>query len=283
MKILATYLLGFVALLILLPIREVGAFSGIDPMWQYTQENQSSLCIHYRPVVVSLPDSVKKIITCNDEVSSILKEVGSDSNVVEIVFDGYIEDLRHIVGVYVTRERELIWEKIPFQTEIEYTKELPHRKKVIVKRGATGRRGVIKETVIYSDGKRKSAVVSKWIEYEPQTEYARVGTQYDLKTIEINGKKVSYWKTIKVLATSYDKTCYGCNDITATGAKLKKGVVAVDPKIIPMHTQMYIPGYGFGKAEDTGGKIKGNRIDLAYDDIRYGDWSRRWVTIYIID
>lgn len=261
----------------------MSAFSGIDPMWRYAKKEDASHCFQYRPIIVSLPDQTKTLVTCREDSLEILEEAGASRDKVELIFDGFIDNVRHIVAVYVRRERILEWEKIPFQTDITYTKDLPHRKKVIDKRGATGRRGVIKETVTYSDGKKKTNIVSKWIEHEPRTEYARVGTQYDLKTTEIDGKKISYWRTLKVLATSYDKTCYGCNDITATGAKLKKGIVAVDPKIIPMHTQMYIPGYGFGKAEDTGGKIKGERIDLAYDDIRYGNWSRRWVTIYIID
>ena len=74
---------------------------------------------------------------------------------------------------------------------------------------------------------------------------------------------------------------------TATGQRLRKGIVAVDPKVIPLHTKMFITGsveYGLGVAEDTGGVIKGNIVDLAYmsysECIQFG---RRQMQVYILD
>ena len=75
---------------------------------------------------------------------------------------------------------------------------------------------------------------------------------------------------------------------TATGERLRKGIVAVDPREIPMHTEMYIASntveYGYGIAEDTGGLIKGNIIDLAYmtydECIQFG---RRNMWVYFIE
>ena len=75
---------------------------------------------------------------------------------------------------------------------------------------------------------------------------------------------------------------------TATGATLAKGIVAVDPKVIPLHTKMYITSdsveYGVGVAEDTGGAIKGDIVDLAfmsYDEcIQFG---RRNMWVYILE
>jgi murein DD-endopeptidase MepM/ murein hydrolase activator NlpD len=60
-------------------------------------------------------------------------------------------------------------------------------------------------------------------------------------------------------------------------------VIAVDPKVIPYGTHMYIPGYGYGVALDTGGAIKGQKIDLFYDTIQEANnWGRRWVTIQLL-
>lgn len=68
--------------------------------------------------------------------------------------------------------------------------------------------------------------------------------------------------------------------ITATGTHAHYGTVAVDPSVIPLGTKMYIPGYGYGVAEDTGGAIKGNRIDLFFDDVDEAlHWGRRTVTV----
>ena len=87
---------------------------------------------------------------------------------------------------------------------------------------------------------------------------------------------------LRVFSTSYDKNCPGCNEVTASGLPTGYGVVAVDPKVIPLGTKLYIPGYGLAVAGDTGGAIKGNKIDLGFDDVKHGWWSARFVEIYIL-
>ena len=71
--------------------------------------------------------------------------------------------------------------------------------------------------------------------------------------------------------------------ITATGIKATWGVVAVDPKVIPLGSRVYVPGYGFAIAADTGGAIKGSKIDLCMED--YGQAiqiGRRPVEVYVL-
>ncbi|MCL1988372.1 MAG: 3D domain-containing protein [Firmicutes bacterium] len=71
---------------------------------------------------------------------------------------------------------------------------------------------------------------------------------------------------------------------TATGIRAEHGIVAVDPNVIPLGTRLYIEGYGFAIAADTGGAIRGNKIDLfmySYEDaIRFG---RRTVTVFVLE
>lgn len=73
------------------------------------------------------------------------------------------------------------------------------------------------------------------------------------------------------------------NGITAIGLRARKGIVAIDPKVIPLGTKLYIPGYGEAFAGDTGGRIKGNKIDLAFDSLeecyRFG---RRRIRVYLV-
>ncbi|KRF63770.1 hypothetical protein ASG99_21500 [Bacillus sp. Soil768D1] len=73
-------------------------------------------------------------------------------------------------------------------------------------------------------------------------------------------------KEITVRATAYTADCQGCSGTTATGIDLKANpdakVVAVDPSVIPLGSKVYVEGYGYATAEDTGSAIKGNRIDI---------------------
>jgi len=84
-------------------------------------------------------------------------------------------------------------------------------------------------------------------------------------------------------ATAYLPTDGDGQCITATGIRATAGVVAVDPEVIPLGSRVYIPGYGFAIAADTGGAIIGNRIDLCMEDydeaIQFG---RRPVKVYVL-
>jgi len=89
-------------------------------------------------------------------------------------------------------------------------------------------------------------------------------------------------RTLNVYATWYSAASAGGSGVTATGTGVYKGIVAVDPRVIPLGTRMYIPGYGYATAADTGSGILGNHIDLGYgaDDVK--DWRTRWVDICIL-
>lgn len=77
-------------------------------------------------------------------------------------------------------------------------------------------------------------------------------------------------------------TCYDLPGTTATGVPVGRGVVAVDPSVIPLGSRLYIPGYGNGVAADIGGGIRGNIIDLWFPTYaECAAWGRRTVTITV--
>ncbi len=174
-------------------------------------------------------------------------------------------------------------QKIPYNERIVNDPDLEFGTTKVVSPGSEG----VKELVyrkLYLDGKLVSTeLVSEKIVKKPQDRIIHKGTKRVCKEVVVGGRKIKYYAKLRVWATSYDHTCKGCSHWTATGKYLTRGIIAVDPKVIPLHTTLYVPGYGFGQAEDTGGAIKGKKIDLAFDDIRHGTWRARYVDVYLLD
>lgn len=141
-------------------------------------------------------------------------------------------------------------------------------------------------------------VVNGWVEisYNGQTGYVskyylRGGSSKE-QSNDSNQKK-SYTKketskkssnksgrTITMEATAYNEP----GGLTASGTRARVGAVAVDPNFIPLGTRLYIEGYGYATAEDTGGAVKGNIIDLYMNsESEVYNWGRRPVQVTILD
>ncbi|RBW68677.1 3D domain-containing protein [Bacillus taeanensis] len=95
-------------------------------------------------------------------------------------------------------------------------------------------------------------------------------------------------KEVSVTATAYTAYCTGCSGVTATGVDLRSNpnqkVIAVDPNVIPLGSEVYVEGYGHAIAADTGGAIKGNRIDvfIPTKDQAF-DWGVKEVKVQILN
>ena len=85
-----------------------------------------------------------------------------------------------------------------------------------------------------------------------------------------------------VEATAYTPYDGSQTGRTATGRKAEFGVIAVDPRVIPLNSLVYVEGYGFAVAADTGGAIKGNRIDVCFlSNATANKWGRKKVVIHV--
>ncbi|QGP92016.1 3D domain protein [Neomoorella glycerini] len=117
-------------------------------------------------------------------------------------------------------------------------------------------------------------LLETWIEVQPQPRIVAYGSRaYPAVTAARAGD------TLKVIATAYTHT----GNRTATGIWPYRGIVAVDPRVIPLGTRLYVEGYGYAVAQDTGGLIKGNRIDIFVDsEAEAIQWGRRPVTVRIL-
>ncbi|PWA10073.1 hypothetical protein DCC39_11810 [Pueribacillus theae] len=113
----------------------------------------------------------------------------------------------------------------------------------------------------------------------------KAATNKKQATAKKASKKPAY-KTMTVKATAYTASCKGCSGITATGINLKKNpnakVISVDPKQIPLGSKVWVEGYGEAIAGDTGGAMKGNKIDLHMPTKKKAlNWGVRTVKIKV--
>src|SRR5699024_6115454 len=105
---------------------------------------------------------------------------------------------------------------------------------------------------------------------------------------EQSNEASSNGETKTVTATAYTAECNGCSGVTSTGIDLNadpnKKVIAVDPSVIPLGTEVYVEGYGKAVAGDTGGAIQGNKIDLHVPSKEEANsWGVQTVNVEILD
>ena len=153
-----------------------------------------------------------------------------------------------------------------------------------------GKDGVIQREyrVVIEDGlEKEKKLVKEW--QEPEVENTVI--YYAASTIRATGlapENFSSARTEHMYATWYNAASSGkaATDpnygFTRSGTPVTRGIVAVDPTVIPLGTRLYIPGYGFAVAADTGGGVIGKMIDLGFPDGVTPDWHTSWVDVYIL-
>lgn len=179
-------------------------------------------------------------------------------------------------------QEEIIIEQtpLPFEEEFQAAPDLEIDQRKVIQAGEYGifaRRIRVR----YEDGQEISRrVEEEWTARQPQNRIIGYGTNLVEHTTDTPDGTISYWRAITMYAVSYSPSSAG-GSITASGAPLKKGLVAVDTRYIPLGTRLYIPGYGEAIAADTGGGIRGRIIDLGYSDEDYVAWHQN-VTVYFL-
>jgi len=141
--------------------------------------------------------------------------------------------------------------------------------------------------IVYEDGKEIARqVVSEVVTKHPVQKIIAAGT-LGVLNLSRGGSKVLYTKNLRVRATAYCAAETG-GGRTASGTRPIRNAngystIAVDPRVIPLGTKVYVEGYGYAIAEDTGGAIKGNVIDLYFDSTSdMYNWGSRYVNVYIL-
>lgn len=173
--------------------------------------------------------------------------------------------------------------EIPFETESRENKDMFEGEKKVITKGEVGQKTENLKNTYVNGVLETTEVLKSEITKDPVKEVVEVGTKKG--TQAPNGKNAK--RVIVMQATAYDPTA---GSKTAMGTRARVGAVAVDPKVIPLGSKLYIESmdgfasYGYATAEDTGGAIKGNRIDLFYNsNAEANRFGRRNVKVYVLD
>jgi resuscitation-promoting factor RpfB len=245
-----------------------------------------------RPLNISVDGKIIHTRSRADVVQKLLAEEGIQLSGKDYSVPDVKTPLADGMTVQVMRVREeslIETEAIPFETQwqADPTTEIDDRDVV-----QAGVEGVKKRSILirYENGREVRRTIDReWVDAVPTTKIINYGTKlvhHDLTLSD--GSTISYWRKIRLHATSYTAATSGkarshpYYGVTYTGMQAGFGVVAVDPKIINLRAKLYVPGYGPAIAGDTGGRIKGLRIDLGYDESNLVLWYK-WVDAYLLD
>lgn len=233
-------------------------------------------------VTVAADGSEWEWVSSETTVGGILNEAGISLGVKDRVSPSLDTKAGQGMKIIVSRiEQRIVVQREPvqFKSRVKFDSSATGRR--IIQEGQNGEKEV-KYLVTLKDGvKVGSKPLSSWIVKKPLNQVVLISHPTQLAS---RGGRP--FRQITMAATAY--TPFHCGGSAsghaALGMMAGKGIVAVDPRVIPLGTQLYVEGYGFCLAADTGGAIKGARIDLCYDT--YGEaisFGRRAVTVWVLE
>lgn len=247
------------------------------------------------PVRVAVDGKDMEFLSAEETVEDMLSAEGIKYSNIDKVYPELDTAVCSNMDVRVVRvtEREIIEKQT--LAYAEETQEMPNWEKGIEKTLRNGSNGESLSTIkiTYEDGVEKGReVVNQKVTKVPLSHLVAVGT-LDWRAVS-RGETIQFKRMIYMKATSYtnDIACTGkSGGHTATGTVPRRNSdgsrwssVAVDPSVIPLGSKLWIEGYGFAIAEDVGGAVRGNIIDLFFTGgtEEYRSWGTHNVRVYIL-
>lgn len=228
---------------------------------------------HATDYTVTADGKTAEYKTLKRTVGGALAEEGikvGDLDIVTPSMDSKMGDNMNIVIQRVTVKEEVKEEPVAFKTVEKDDSSLNEGTSKVV---TEGKNGIDKVTyqITYVDGVESS-----------RKEVGRETVTAAVDKVVANGTRINFNGTSysrKLVVKAYAYTGGG---ITAMGTRARVGEIAVDPSVIPLGSTVYIEGVGARRAEDTGGNIKGNTIDIYMNtESQCRSWGVRYVTVYI--
>lgn len=248
-----------------------------------------------KKTVETLLEELHIVLTPGDDIHPSLKALTLDKQVILLTRENSpLYAMRSeqpiMVGTFTRFEEEKV--TIPYTSVKKKDRRLARGRKRRLVKGKDGL-ALVRYKVIFANGqKTKRRIVSQKVLTPPKNEVVLIGTGSNLyasrTTVsrlgarnDATGNNVA-GTSMSMVATAYWRLVGGTG-ITSTGRKAGYGIVAVDPRVIPLGTRVYVNGYGYAVAADTGKAIKGKRIDLCFNTHAEAKrFGRRTVTVKLI-
>ncbi|ABO48620.1 3D domain protein [Desulforamulus reducens MI-1] len=232
------------------------------------------------PVTLQVDGKTTVLQTTSKTVQGLLEEQRIGLKPEDKVFPALSAPIKKNIKVQVIRvevKKEYHNLPVPFTTERMASQEMPRG---FARKVRNGKEGLQKEvwSVRYEDGVEVSRICeAREIIQQPVNALVQYGT---LSNVNRGGENLRINRAMEMLATGYSYTGYN----TATGVVPRPGIAAVDPRVIPLGTRLYVEGYGKATALDTGGAIQGGRIDLFYEtEAEALQWGKRNTRVYVLE
>ncbi|MGE4282554.1 MAG: G5 domain-containing protein [Clostridia bacterium] len=263
------------------------------------QRDQQIVIKRAIPVTILVDGSEISIKTVQPSVKDVLEQVQVKVEEKDKVNFDLMDQI--VAGMKINVQRvaekiETIKEKVPFNTISRANERMDKGKSRIIQEGSEGIREK-QYAIVLQDGKEVSrSLISDTVVSQPVDQINEYGTIDVYKTSR--GDTFRYKKVLNMRATAYDLSYESCGKnpgdkhygITYTGMKAQYGVVAVDPKTIPLYSRLYIEAadgswvYGHAVAGDIGGGVKGDIVDLFYADEAFvRKFGVKKVKVYILE
>ncbi|HZJ23647.1 MAG TPA: ubiquitin-like domain-containing protein [Anaerolineales bacterium] len=243
-----------------------------------------------RELTVSVDGGAVRINSAAQTVGQALAEAGIPLIALDYSLPPGIEPIPSDGQIRVVRVNEsvlLAQKPIPFENEFQASADVPLDQTQILQPGESGLT-VQRIRIRYEDGQEISRLSEdETLVRPPKTRLLGYGTKIEIKTAEVDGVQIEYWRAVQMYATSYSPCRSGadrCYPGTSSGQALRKGMVGLRQSwyLSMQGQQLYIPGYGFSSVADVcGGCVGKPWIDLGYSDNDYEQWSS-WVTVYFL-
>lgn len=251
------------------------------------------LVVTYRPAVavtIAIGSRSTTLVTTAENVGALLDDqhvvVGANDRVQPTLTDPVpANGVVRVVRVLTWERNEKRTIAAPTVRRIDFSMD-PGTSRT-VSRGSAGERDVTVQFEQNDGGDIRATVIASRIVRHPRPHVIVEGAgsaDEAFGRFEDNGVERTMYiahSAMQMVATAYTAGCDGCSGITAIGRPAGHGIVAVDPSVIPLGTRLFIPGYGPAVAGDTGGAIRGLRIDLGFNSLRDAMlFGRREITVY---